>query len=164
MEQLTAELTFDDVLKDAVRDYYERFGKRHPADFAALLIAIGGMKTASIAWDSIIDGEMPKRVAFGALGVVALRYGLKYVLSGPLGILATGLTVASMARYVIKNQGEIRPKAEKYREVIEGAREKYSGLTDSLNSGRLNEEEREMIAEGLKSRLIQAMVGVHSSV
>lgn len=160
MEQLTSELSFDDLLKDAVRDYYERFGKRHPAELAALLVAIGGMKSASIAWDSLVDGEVSKKVAYGALATVALKYGMKYVLSGPLGIIATGLTVAGMAHYVVKNQAEIRPRAQKFRDVIEGARDKYGDLADGLSSGRLTEEEREMIAEGIRSKLIQALIGV----
>ena len=160
MEQLTADMSFDDLLKDAVRDYYERFGKRHPAEFAALLIAIGGMKTVEIAWDSIVEGEVSKKVAYGALATVALKYGMKYVLSGPLGIIATGLTVAGMAHYVMKNQSEVRPLALKFREVIEGAQAKYGDLADGLDSGRLTPEEQEMIAEGIRSKLIQALIGV----
>lgn len=163
IKELPYEMTFDDLLKDAIRDYYDRFGKRHPADFAALLVAIGGMRTASVAWDSIREGELPKKVAYGAMGMVALRYGLRYVLSGPLGILATGLTVAGLARYVLTNQALIRPKAQRFREVIEGARARYSGLTEGLNSGRLTSEEREMIAEGLRSRLVQALIGAQAA-
>lgn len=158
MDENAPPMKFDDFLKDAVREYYDRHGKRHPADFAALLIAVGGIKTASIAWDSLKEGELPKKMAFGAVGLVALRYGLRYVLSGPLGLIATGLSVVTLAKYVVRHRPEIGPRARVFGKLIEETQEKYERVVEGFSSGRLTQGEHEMIIEGLRSRLIRSLL------
>ena len=51
-----------------------------------------------MAVDSVKDGTGLKKAALGAAGVVALRIGLRYALSGPLGIILTGAAAVSLAR------------------------------------------------------------------
>src|SRR5260370_17581936 len=78
---------YDAFLKQAIRDYYDRGWKNRRGNFIALVIASAQM--TSLAADSIRDGSGLKRAAIGAAGVVALRVGLGYALSGPLrGILS----------------------------------------------------------------------------
>ena len=89
---------FDEFLKSAIHEYYERGGgKSNKANFIALLIASG--EVTSLAVDSFKKGKGAKRLAVGAAGVIALRIGLKYALSGPLGILLAGATAASLITY-----------------------------------------------------------------
>ena len=76
---------YDAFLKQAIRDYYDRGWKSRRGNFIALVIA--SCQMASLAADSIRDGSGLKRAAIGAAGVVALRVGLRYALSGPLGII-----------------------------------------------------------------------------
>ena len=49
-----------------------------------------------MAADSVKDGTGLKKAALGAAGVVALRIGLRYALSGPLGIILTGAAAVSL--------------------------------------------------------------------
>ena len=79
---------YDAFLKQAIRDYYDRGWKSRRGNFIALVIASG--QVMSMAADSIRDGSGLKKAALGAAGVVALRLGLRYALSGPLGIILTG--------------------------------------------------------------------------
>src|SRR5262245_8409373 len=97
--------SFDGFLKHSIREYYSRRGKTHPLDFAALLAASG--QTLSLGLDTIKEGSVGKKLAAGAVGAVAIRMGLKYVLGGPIGIIATGLGAASAGRYLVKNQDRI---------------------------------------------------------
>ena len=152
---------FDAFLKEAARKYFLQHGKRNPADFAALLVALGGFTTASMAWDSFRSGDLPKRLAFGAAGAVALRYGLRYALSGPLGVVAAGLTVFSLTSYLVRQQGEVTSKAARFREIIEEGKGQFDRMTEGFGS-RLNETEREMILEGLRSRFVGQLLAVNA--
>src|SRR5437868_12985532 len=107
---------YDAFLKEAIRDYYDRGWKSRRGNFIALVIASG--QAGSMAADSIRDGSGLKKAAFGAAGVVALRLGLRYALSGPLGIILTGAAAVSLASYLVKNQKEISGKVSKFRTII----------------------------------------------
>src|ERR1700712_3944221 len=96
---------YDAFLKQAIREYYERGWKSRRGNFIALVIASG--QVGSMAADSIRDGSGLKRAALGAAGVVALRLGLRYALSGPLGVILTGAAAVSLVSYLLKNQKEI---------------------------------------------------------
>src|SRR3954463_13636927 len=85
---------FDAFMKQAIRDYYDRSWKSRRGNFVALIIASG--QAMSMAVDSVKDGTGLKKAALGAAGVVALRIGLRYALSGPLGIILTGAAAVSL--------------------------------------------------------------------
>src|SRR5215217_8196060 len=96
---------YDAFLKQGVREYYNRAWKSRRGNFIALVIASGQM--ASMAADSVRDGSGLRKAAMGAAGVVALRFGLRYFLGGPVGLLLSAAVVASAVAYLIKNQKEI---------------------------------------------------------
>src|SRR4051812_8294326 len=76
---------YDAFLKEAIRETYDRGWKSRRGTFIALIIASG--QATSMAADSLRDGTGFKKAALGAAGVVALRLGLRYALSGPLGVI-----------------------------------------------------------------------------
>ena len=106
---------FDAFMKQAIRDYYDRSWKSRRGNFVALIIASG--QAMSMAADSVRDGSGFKKAALGAAGVVALRLGLRYALSGPLGIILTGAAAVSLAGYFIKNQKEIREQGRRLQDA-----------------------------------------------
>src|SRR3954452_1955055 len=114
---------FDAFMKQAIRDYYDRSWKSRRGNFVALIIASG--QAMSMAADSIKDGSGFKKATLGAAGVVALRIGLRYALSGPLGIILTGAAAVSLAGYLIKHQKEITGKVSAYRTLIAATRAKF---------------------------------------
>src|SRR5436190_15804928 len=93
---------FEAFMKQAIKDYYDRSWKSRRGNFVALIIASG--QAMSMAADSIKDGSGLKKAALGAAGVVALRIGLRYALSGPLGIILAGAAALSLGSYGIKHQ------------------------------------------------------------
>ncbi len=115
--------TYDQFVKQAIKDYYDRGWKTRKGNFIALLMASG--QTMSMAKDSLSGGKGLQRAAIGAAGLVALRIGLAYALTGPLGILVTGVAAASLIAFFIKNQKEIGAKTPMYKKLIADTRVKF---------------------------------------
>jgi hypothetical protein len=145
---------FDDFLKVAVREYYDRGWTTRRGNFIALLIA-SGQTALALAKDSVVDGTGTKRVAIGAAAVVALRFGLKYFIGGPLGLVLTVAASASMVSYFVKNQKDILKKVGTYRRSIKDAHERYEEIQGGWRDGRYDQTERNLMIDGLMKRLIQ---------
>ena len=143
---------FDAFMKQAIRDYYDRSWKSRRGNFVALIIASG--QAMSMAADSIKDGSGLKKAALGAAGVVALRIGLRYALSGPLGIILTGAAAVSLAGYVIKHQKEIREKVGAYRTLIGETRTRFEEAQGGYRAGRYDAASRNLMVDGLLKRFL----------
>ena len=144
--------TFEDFLKAAIKDYYERAWKTHKGNFIALLIASGQM--TSLAVDSVSSEDGLKRMAIGAALLVALRVGLRFALGGPLGILLTGLSAASLVAFFLKNQKDIGAKVPRYRALIEETRKKFDEIQTGYRANRYESRERNLMVDGLEKRFI----------
>ena len=146
---------FDDYkafVKEAVREYYELGWKNRRGNFIALLIASG--QTLSLATDSVKDGSGIKKAAMGAAGVVALRLGLRYALSGPLGIVLTGAAAVSAVTFLVKNQKEIGAKVTAYRELVQSTQTKFDEIQGGFRAGRYDAAARNLMVDGLLRRFI----------
>ena len=143
---------FDAFMKQAIKDYYDRSWKSRRGNFVALIIASG--QAMSMAADSIKDGSGLKKAALGAAGVVALRLGLRYALSGPLGIILTGAAALSLGSYVIKHQKEIREKVSAYRVLIGETRARFEEAQGGYRAGRYDAASRNLMVDGLLKRFL----------
>ncbi|MCA9664427.1 MAG: hypothetical protein KC503_02530 [Myxococcales bacterium] len=143
---------FDEFLKSAITEYYKIGGKSKRGNFIALIIASG--EAASLAMDSLKSGSGVRKLAVGAVGVVALRIGLRYALSGPLGILLAGATAASLIAYFVKNRGEIAGKITRYRTLVATLKESYAKLQSDHRDGRLDDQQRDLMVDGLMKRFL----------
>jgi hypothetical protein len=144
--------TYDAFLKTAIKEYYDRGWKSRRANFVALLIASG--QTMALAKDSLTSGDGVTKAAIGAAGVVALRIGLRYALSGPLGILLTGLTAASLVAFFVKNQREISSKIDRYRQLIGEIRTRFEEIQAGYRANRYDARERNLMVDGLLKRFL----------
>jgi hypothetical protein len=149
---------YDAFLKQAIRDYYERGWKSRRGSFIALVIASG--QVTSMAADSVRDGSGLKKAALGAAGVVALRVGLRYALSGPLGVLLTGAAALSLASYVVKNQKEITTKVAAFRTLIAGTRARFEETQGGYRAGRYDAASRNLMVDGLLKRFLEEIDAV----
>jgi hypothetical protein len=143
---------FDALLKSILHEYYDRTGKLKKGSFIALLIASG--EITSMAMDSIKDGSGVKKLALGAVGVVALRIGLRYALSGPLGIILAGATAASLIAYFVRNRREISEKIVRYRKMVAELRESFEKLQSDHRDARLTRDQLSLMVDGLKQRFL----------
>jgi hypothetical protein len=151
---------YDAFLKQAIRDYYDRGWKSRRGNFIALVIASG--QVTSMAADSIRDGSGLKRAALGAAGVVALRIGLRYALSGPLGVIVTGAAAVSLVSYLVKHQKEITGKVGAYRTLIASTRAKFEEAQGGYRAGRYDAASRNLMVDGLLKRFLEEIDAVET--
>lgn len=143
--------TFDDFLQAAIRDYYER-GWQRP-NFVALLIASG--QTGSMAKNALGSADGLKKMALGTVGVMAVRVILVRVVSGPLGLLLTGVSLASLIALFIRHQREIIAKTARFRELIATTRQSFEDTQSGYRQNRLDARERNLMVDGLMKRFLR---------
>ena len=127
--------------------------KSRRGNFIALVMASGQM--GSMAADSIRDGSGLKKAALGADGVVALRLGLRYALSGPLGMILTGAAALSAVSYGVKHQKEITGKVGTYRTLIASTRTRFEETQGGYRAGRYDAASRNLMVDGLLKRFLE---------
>lgn len=145
---------FDNFLKVAIREYYDRGWKQRRGNFIALLIA-SGQTSFALARDSVVDGTGTKKVAIGAAAVLALRVGLRYALGGPLGLVLTVAASASMVSYFFRNQKDIIKRVGTYKVSIKKSGERYEEIQNGWRDGRYDQTERNLMVDGLMKRFLQ---------
>jgi hypothetical protein len=143
--------TFDDFLQAAIRDYYVR-GWQRP-NFVALLIASG--QTGNMAKNALGSVNGLKGLALGTAGVLAIRVILTRVLAGPLGLILTGVSVASLITLFIRHQREIMSKTSRFRELIARTRDSFEEAQAGYRQNRLDVRERNMMVDGLLRRFLR---------
>jgi hypothetical protein len=144
---------YDAFLRQGIREYYARGWKSRRGNFIALVIASG--QIVSMATDSVKDGTGLKKAALGAAGVVALRFGLRYFLGGPVGLLLSAAVVASAVGYFLKNQKEITGKVAPFKALIVENRTKFEEIQGGYRAGRYDGSGRNLMVEGLLKRFIE---------
>jgi hypothetical protein len=144
--------TFDDYLRLAIKEYYDRGWKSRRANFIALLLASGQM--ASVAKDAVSGEKGLRNVAVGAASAVALRFALRWALGGPLGILMTAAMAASLVAYLIKNQKEISQKIGRFRERIAEEKKKFEEIQSGYRANRYDARERNLMVDGQLKRFL----------
>jgi hypothetical protein len=139
--------SYDDFLKAAVKQFYDRGWKSRKGTFAALVMGSG--QALSLAADSVKSGEGLKKAGYAVVGVVALRVALRLLVGGPLGILLTGAAAASLVAYFVKHREEVSKKLDQVRQVIERTRPKFEEIQGNYRAGRYSDAERNLMIEGL---------------
>ena len=147
--------TFEDYLRLAIKEFYDRGWKNRRANFLALLIASG--QTTQMAKQAVTGDKGLRNVAAGAIGVVALRFALRWALGGPLGILLTAATAASLVAYFVKNQKEIQAKVGQFRGRIAEERTRFDEIQSGYRANRYDARERNLMVDGQLKRFLSAL-------
>lgn len=145
-------VNFNGFLKKAIGDYYKISGKKRKGNFIALVMVSGEMM--SLAADSFKSGTGARKLALGAAGVLALRIGLRYALSGPLGIIFAGVTVASLVAYFVRNRSEIAARITRNRQLVAELRQSYEKTQSDFRDRRFSEDQRNLMLDGLMKRFL----------
>ena len=143
--------TYDDFVKAAIKEYYDRGWSTRKGNFIALVIASG--QVFSMAKDQVTGEGGLKKMAIGAVGVVALRVGLRFV-SGPIGLLLTAASVASLVAFMARNQKEVSAKVPRYRELIAHTKAKFDEIQTGYRASRYDARERNLMVDGLQKRFL----------
>ncbi len=141
--------SFDAFMQQVIQDTYARGAKR--PEFVALVLASGEL--LPMAW-----GRMKKAgvrdLALGAAGVVALRYGIQWLLGGPLGVILTGFTVATLISFFWSNQKEVLARRKPYKTLLSDTSSKFEDIQARYRDNRYDTGERALLVEGLLRRLL----------
>jgi hypothetical protein len=141
--------SFDAFMQQIIRDTYERGAKR--AEFVALVLASGEL--LPMAWGRIKKAGV-RDVAIGAAGVVALRFGIRWLVGGPLGVILTGFTVATLISFFWSHQKEVLARRKPYKALISDTLDKYEDIQARYRDGRYDAGERALLIEGLLRRVL----------
>lgn len=143
--------TFDDFLQAAIKDYAAR-GWQRP-NFIALLIASG--QTGNMAKNALGTTGGIKKLALGTFGIVAAQVILTRVITGPIGLVLTGVSVASLIALFVKNQREIVAKTSRFRELIARTKSSFDEAQAGYRQNRMDVRERNMMVDGLMRRFLR---------
>jgi hypothetical protein len=140
---------FDAFMQQVIKETYERGWKR--PEFVALVLASGEL--IPLAWGRMKQSGV-RELVLGAAGVVALRVALRYLLSGPLGIVLTGFSVATLISFFWQHQQEVLARRIPYKQMIGSTRDKFEDIQARYRDGRYDAGERALLVEGILRRLI----------
>jgi hypothetical protein len=112
---------------------------------------------ASLAKDTVSDGDNLKKAALGAASVVALRLAWRYFLAGPLGIIVGVAALGSAIAYFGKNQKEVTGKVAPYRTLVGENRTRFEEIQGGYRAGRYDQAGRNLMVDGLMQQFLKSI-------
>ncbi|HJL17492.1 MAG TPA: hypothetical protein RMH99_17615 [Sandaracinaceae bacterium LLY-WYZ-13_1] len=146
----TAYASYDGFLKTAIKSYWEKGGDR--ANFIALLLA--SREAWEVAWDEVRAPGTGRKVLMGAGGAAAVVVVLRLLLGGPIGLVLTGASIASLGALYARNHRRIWAQQERYKALIGSYRVKHQQVRAKYVDGNLDEDERDLMIDGLLRRFL----------
>jgi hypothetical protein len=143
---------YDQFLQAALARYYEKGGKGKRVNFLALLLASG--ETWKVAYDRVKNVSLTGKVVTGVASAVAIRMVLRYALAGPLGIVLTAASAASLVSLYLRNQDAIAAKVKGYREMIKEYEIKYEKVRGDWVDRKIDADQRDLMMDGLLQRFL----------
>jgi hypothetical protein len=143
--------SYEGFLRAAIRTYWER-GAKSKVNFLALLFA--SREAWQVAWDKAATPEAGKKILTGAAGAAALGILLRVVVGGPIGILLTGASIASLVAIYVKNHARIWAKVERYKALIDENRPRFEEIRIDWVEGGIKDAQRDLMVDGLMSRFL----------
>ncbi|MBI2897847.1 MAG: hypothetical protein HYY06_30090 [Deltaproteobacteria bacterium] len=144
--------SYDKFLQAALARYYEKGGKGRRVNFLALLLASG--ETWKVALQRVKSISLTSKVVGGVASAVAIRMLLRYALAGPLGIVITAASAASLVSLYLKNQDAISAKVKGYREHIHDYEGKFEKIRGDWVDGKISDDQRDLMLDGLLQRFL----------
>lgn len=145
--------TFDDFLKTAIRKYWDSGADR--TNFIALLLA--SREAWEVAWEDVRSPETGKKLLTGAAGATAVILVLRALLGGPIGLLLTGASIASLGALYVKNHKRIWAQQGRYKALIDEYRGKHLSVRAKFVDGGVDADERDLMIDGLLRRFLEEL-------
>ena len=152
-EAPTPHATYDDFLKTAIRKYWDQGADR--VNFIALLLA--SREAWEVAWEGARKPGTGKKLLTGAAGAAAVLVVLRLLLGGPIGLLLTGASVASLGALYVKNHKRIWAQQDRYKLLIDEYRGKHLSVRTKFVDGGLDADERDLMIDGLLRRFLEQL-------
>lgn len=146
----TAYASYDGFLKAAIKTYWEKGGDR--ANFIALLLA--SREAWEVAWDEVRAPGTGKKLLTGAAGAAAVVVLLRVLLGGPVGIILTGASIASLGALYARNHKRIWAQQDRYKALISQYGVKHQQVRAKFVDGTIDGDERDLMIDGLLRRFL----------
>lgn len=145
--------TYDGFLKTAIKKYWDQGADR--VNFIALLLA--SREAWSVAWDGVRSPGSGKKILTGAAGAAAVVVLLRVLLGGPIGLILTGASVASLGALYARNHKRIWAQQDRYKALINQYRIKHQQVRAKYVDGNLDADERDLMIDGLLRRFLEEL-------
>jgi len=143
--------TYEDFLRAAICRYWESsYGSK--VNFLALLFAC--REAWSVAWDKSVTRESGRMVLKGAAGAAAAAVLIRSLVGGPIGLILTGASVASLVAVYVKSHDRVGMQVERYRGLLADYRPEYEVIARDFREGLLRDGQRDLMMEGLVGRFL----------
>ena len=142
--------SYDGFLKTAIETYWQK--RKNQIHFIALLLA--SREAWQVAWGGVTAEGTGRRVLTGAAGATAVYVALRLLIGGPIGLVLTGVSIASLVAVYSSNHRRIWDQQERYRKLIGEYRVKYDRVRADYLEGTLVEEQRDLMIDGLINRFL----------
>ena len=142
--------SYDGFLKTAIERHWS--GGRSRAHFVALLLA--SREAWEVAWEGVATPGAGQKALVGAGGVAAVYVALRLLVGGPIGLVLTGVSVASLVSVYAQHHRRIWEQQARYRRLIGDYRVKYDRIRGEYLEGTCSEEQRDLMLEGLLGRFL----------
>lgn len=149
----TSSETYDGFLKIAIKKYWEKGADR--VNFIALLLA--SREAWSVAWEGARTPGTGKKLLTGAAGAAAVVVVLRMLLGGPIGLILTGASIASLGALYARNHKRIWAQQERYKGLIQQYRGKHQQVRTKFVDGGIDAEERDLMIDGLLRRFLEEL-------
>jgi hypothetical protein len=142
--------SYEGFLQAAIRAYWG--SKPDKVSFLALLLA--SREAWQVAWDGLASVEGGKKILTGAAGATALALLLRAVVGGPIGILLTGASIASLVGLYVKNHERIWKRVERHKRVVDRFRSRFDEIRSDYVDGTIRDDQRDLMVDGLMGRFL----------
>jgi hypothetical protein len=146
--------TYEDFLRASIKRYWEAPGSSKRT-FLALLLATE--EAWSVAWDETRKFGFAKPVLAAAASLATITVLLRFLASGPLGFLVTGVSAGSLVALYATEQDAIRERAESVKRVVGVYRAELDGLLDERKGRHIRDAQWELMMEGLMGRFLEEL-------
>lgn len=143
--------SYEGFLKLVVKRFWDEQRERR-VDALALLLA--SREAWEVAVDKATSALSLKNLLASAAGATAVTMLLRSVLGGPLGLILTGASVASLATLYAKNQQRVRQRAQAYRRLVTQYRGDFEAVREDYLASRIRRDQRDLMVEGLFARML----------
>ncbi|UJR79617.1 hypothetical protein [Sandaracinus amylolyticus] len=142
--------SYDGFLKTAIETYWAQ--RKNQVHFVALLLA--SREAWEVAWGGVTAPGTGRKVLTGAAGATAVVVALRLLVGGPIGLVLTGVSIASLGAVYARNHRRIWAQQERYRKLLGEYRVKYEQIRGNWIEGRIEEHQRDLMIDGLMNRLL----------
>ena len=122
--------------------------------FIALLLA--SREAWEVAWDEVRAPGVGKKLVTGVAGAAVVAMLVRFF-AGPLGLILTGASIASLGALYARKHRHIWAQQERYRGLLDTYRVKHQRLRGKFIEGLVDEEERDLMIDGLLRRFLEEL-------